>query len=291
MDTSSAQPRKHPPHRRWRRRLAVLAWNLAAAATVMVAGACIHLPADNPAYPTTNNEIATDLDRMRADPVPLERPVVVVSGYRSPPYAAARLARKLRTLTGDDRVTHSGGNVLIGTIETPARRLVAHVDQHYPSDDPDHTTEVDVVAISMGGLVARLAADDPALRGEPDGKRLRIHTLYTLGTPHTGARLAAYVRPDKASRDMRPGSAFTTDLNDRRANNPDPYPIVPYAILHDRLVGATHAAPPGQDPIWVPGRVFFGHHLISTERRIYADIARRLRRETPLASPSAPPRD
>ena len=280
----------HTPRHKWRRRLVALAWTLAASLAVMVTGALIHLPAHNPAYPATNAQVAAEIRRMQAEPVPLARPVVVVSGYRSPSGAASLLASNLRTLTGDDRVTHVG-DPFADTIESLTRTLVAHVEAEYPSDDPASTTEVDVVAISMGGLVARLAADNPALRGEPAGKRLRIHTLYTLGSPHTGARLAAYVRPDRAARDMRPGSDFITDLNNRRAESKDTYPIVSYAILHDRLVGATHASPPGQDPIWVPGRVFFGHHLISTEKRIYADIALRLRTEAPLGAPSAPPCD
>ena len=69
------------------------------------------------------------------------------------------------------------------------------------------------------------------------------------------------------------------------------YEIVPYAVLRDGMVGATNTAPPGQEPIWVSGRLFMSHLLIALESRIYTDVALRLRGEQPLGSPSEPPRD
>ncbi|MFG0306319.1 MAG: esterase/lipase family protein [Phycisphaerales bacterium JB040] len=253
---------------------------------------CVHLARDNPDYAASDREVREQARRLRDEPVTLERPVLVLSGYRSPAGSAWILRDDLEELTGDDRI-HSLSYPLADTIEDPARQAVALVERLYPSDDPEWTTEVDVVAISMGGLVARLAAADPALRGaDADGdrgKRLKIGTLYTLASPHRGAVMAERVRPDQASRDMAPGSSFLSALDAELASAG--FEIVPYAVLRDGMVGATNTAPPGQEPIWVPGRLIFSHFLIALEDRIKTDVALRLRGETPLGSPGEPPRD
>lgn len=268
----------------------------------------------NPAYPRTKDDISAALDRMRADPVGLARPLVVLSGYRSPSGAASLLADKIARATGADR----DADILVlsypfaDSIEHLGQRVAAAVEARWPSDDPAHTTEVDVVAISMGGLVARLAElpfDDQAALAHaagrplpaPSGKRLNIRALYTLGSPHRGAVLAELVALDPAARSMLRGSPLLSALDARVASRPAATPepkhqpttmtIVPYAVLNDRWVGATRAAPHGQDPIWIPGRAFLSHHLISTEPRILADLCARLRGEAPLAEPSAPPHD
>ena len=67
------------------------------------------------------------------------------------------------------------------------------------------------------------------------------------------------------------------------------YEIVPYAVLRDRWVGATRSAPVGQEPVWVPGRLIFSHHMVGLDRRIQTDLARRLREEEPLGQSSEPP--
>lgn len=261
-----------------------------ACASALVSAGCFTVHRHNPAFPATWRQIADEHARMRAESVGLTRPVLVLSGYRSPSLVARRLAYEIRRLTGAERdEVVSLAYLDAGTIEEPARRAVAFVERSFPSDDPVWTTEVDVVAVSMGGLVARLAAADPGLRGEPGGKRLRIGTLYSLASPHRGARLAARIRPDRAARDMRPGSALLAELD--RALSDRSYEMVPYAVLRDGWVGARHAAPVGQDPIWVPGRWVMSHHLVSFNRRILADLGRRLRGEEPLGRASEPPRE
>ena len=244
----------------------------------------------NPAFTATSDEISRDRERMRGAPVELERPVVVLSGYRSPSGASSGLARQIRKLTGaeHDQVVPIA-YAFAGTIETPAGKVIDRVEQNFPSDDPVWTTEVDVVAISMGGLVARLAAAEPELRGEPDGKRLKIGTLYTLASPHRGVVLADWVAVDSASRDMVEGSEFLSTLD--AAFVSAGYELVPYAVLRDGWVGATRAAPVGQEPIWVPGRLMMSHHMVSMNRRIQTDLARRLHGEEPMGRPSQPPRN
>jgi len=261
-----------------------------ACAMGLVGGGCITLDRHNPAFPASGEEITADRARMLADPVRLECPVVVLSGYRSPSLSSAALARQLRNLTGaSSEEIVSMGYFFAGTVEAPAGNVVDFVERRFPSDDPEWTSEVDVVAISMGGLVARLAAADPGLRDEPGGKRLRIKTLYTLASPHRGAILADWLTIDSASRDMVAGSEFLQILDAALVDAE--YEVVSYAVLRDGWVGATRSAPVGQEPIWVPGRLFLSHHMVSLNRRIQTDIARRLRGEEALGGPSEPPRD
>lgn len=256
----------------------------------LTGGGCVQIERFNPDFPATHEEILADRQRMRDNPVDLERPVIVLSGYRSPSGASAGLARQIRRLTGAQREQVVPiAYAFAGTIERPAAKVVELVEQRFPSDDPQWTTEVDVVAISMGGLVARLAAAESELRGEPGGKSLRIGTLYTLASPHRGAVLADWLTLDRASRDMVAGSGFLQSLD--AALGEAEYEVVPYAVLRDGWVGATRAAPVGQDPIWVPGRLFLSHHMVSMNRRIQTDLARRLRGEEPVGGPSQPPWD
>lgn len=250
---------------------------------------CIRVGPTNPNYDASFADVREEMSRMKAEPVELDRPVLVLSGYRSPAGSAFMLKHAIGSLTGEDNSVHSLSYPLEGSIESPASKAVAYIEELYPSDDPEWTTEVDVVAISMGGLVARLAASDPELRDEPGGKRLKIGTLYTLATPHRGAAMSETVRPDKAARDMQEGSRFLAQLNEQL--EAADYEIVPYAVLRDGMVGATNTAPHGQEPIWVSGRLFMSHLLIALESRIYTDVALRLRGEEPLGSPSEPPRD
>lgn len=58
--------------------------------------------------------------------------------------------------------------------------------------------QVDVVAHSMGGVVARLALVDPQAAR-------RVHTLVTLGTPHGGTQAARFAGSGRA-KDLRPDS-------------------------------------------------------------------------------------
>lgn len=290
------EPRRMEGVRRWIKRGLIGGVILA----VSLGGAsCVHLDRANPAFLATTAEINTAREHMLTTPVGVQRPVVVLSGFRSPPGSSAALAGQIRKLTGADQgQVRYLSYMWSDTVEGPARKVAAFVEGHWPSDDPAWTTEVDVVAISMGGLVARTAAAEPELRDEPGGKRLNIHTLYTLASPHRGAILADRIAVDTASRSMVAGSDFLQDLDDAwtsthpgGADSQAAYEIVPYAVLRDRWVGATRSAPIGQEPIWVPGRLIFSHHLVGFNRRIQTDLARRLRGEEPLAQPSEPPRN
>jgi len=65
---------------------------------------------------------------------------------------------------------------------------------------------VDMVAHSLGGIVARLAIEDHGLAGS-------VHTLVTLGTPHQGTHPARYANTP-CLRDLRLDSPLVARLRD-----------------------------------------------------------------------------
>jgi hypothetical protein len=245
----------------------------------------------NPAFALSIDEAAREAVRMRADPRPLARPVVVIGGYRAWTIASTSLASRLCAMTCHDPTMFAGMAYPWSTdFSKIAARVCALVERRWPSADPHgkDTREVDVVGVSMGGLVARAAA--AGLAQPHTNRRLRIGRLFTLGTPHRGAKLAELARPDAAARDMRPGSPFLTTLDGDLANAS--YELVCYTRLRDTWVGASRTAPPGHRPHWVSGWRVLSHVTISMDTRILVDIARRLRREPPMTGqPGPPPHD
>ncbi len=251
---------------------------------------CGSIELANPAYPLTNAQVREQLATLKcAEPATLERPVVVLAGYRGVPSLTNRLASHLALYTGAPRdqffpITYTFGS----NMDNIAELIVARVDRHWPSDDPDETIEVDVVGISMGGLMGRYAAM-PAGDRPFEGKRLKIRRLFTIASPHRGALLADKIALDKAAKNMKTGSAFLTRLDAALAEAD--YELIPYAVLNDDWVGATRTAPPGFEPIWSPGRRAFSHFNASDDPRILLDIALRLRGDAPVGQPSTPPSD
>ena len=84
--------------------------------------------------------------------------------------------------------------------------VVREVEKKWPSGDEAQTVPVDVVGVSMGGLVARWAALAPGRADTGDGrtagggctKRLNIVRLFTFSSPHRGAVMAETVHIDPA---------------------------------------------------------------------------------------------
>ena len=249
---------------------------------------CVGCSADkplNPSFALGYNDAKVVLNEMKRAPKPLERPLVVAAGIHDPGLIAPSLVRKLRDLTSDaDRVLSvSFFGLSLLTFDACRDHLVDAIDQAFPSDDPEMTTEVDVIGYSMGGLVARLAATKNA-----SGKQLRIKRLFTISTPHRGAKLAKLPTLDDRTIDMRAGSAFLADLDSQLPNAE--YELLTYTRLGDMIVGAENAGAPGASAWWVANPPFSPAHLAaSTDPRILADIARRLRNEEPFATnPPAP---
>lgn len=246
------------------------------------------LPHDNPDFAISPDDLALAIERLRATPMAPPRPVLVLAGYRAWQIMVAHTARRLHDLVGGPADMFAPlAYPHCGDIERIARLVVRHVEKIWPNREPHRTTEIDVVGVSMGGLVARLAAQLPLEDGQ---KRLRINRLFTLGTPHNGAILAGKIALDRAAKDMKPGSPFLDRLNSTLQTAK--YELVCYARLNDRWVGATRCAPPGRDPYWVSGTRVFSHVTITSDERLLADIALRIRGETPIArKASRPPMD
>jgi hypothetical protein len=254
----------------------------AATASVLAAGGCAQ-PA-NPSFPLTSADAKIAWAAMQDYHRPLARPILVLGGIYDPGLAAAKVESSLRQVLCDsdhNRIIHVG---FLDTLSFngAANKAIEALDRRFPGVDPDQTIEVDVVGFSMGGLVARYAASNAYFA--ESGRRLRIHRLYTVSSPHTGARLAWIPIPDSRIIDMRSGSEFLERLNGEPCN----YEIIAYARLDDAVVGEDNAAPPGQRPYWLSKQVF-SHASAYSDKRILADIARRLREEQPFTrKPAAP---
>lgn len=242
----------------------------------------------NPSLPATMSEAKDILEEMEDDPKPGPRPVVVLGGYLDVGINRVQLDRRLRRVLGEDAELIGLSFPLSLNFDTCRRRVIKQVEAAFPSDDPTQTVEVDVVAFSMGGVIARYAAMPPA-EGDDDAlPRLRIARLFTIATPHRGATLAQFPNFDPRVRDMKAGSAFLAQLDAHAEQSP--YPIYPYVRLGDPIVGAENAAPGEEHAWWVdPPLVTANHIQALVDPRIVADIALRLRGEQPLATlPRAP---
>jgi triacylglycerol lipase len=86
-------------------------------------------------------------------------------------------------------------------VRVAARRLAETVEDLVASTG---YRRVHVIGHSMGGLVARYYVQ--RLGGDA-----RVHTLVTLGTPHSGT-VPAYLLPVRLGRQLRPGSDLMTEL-------------------------------------------------------------------------------
>lgn len=244
-----------------------------------VAAGCGGPQVVNPSFPTTMEWAERDLARMAQDPQPLERPLVVIGGFVDPGFAAVALHDQMARCTGDHRIATISLFECMN-FEECCRKIVGVVGRAFPSDDPRQTSEVDVIGYSMGGLAARLAAE-----GGPSGSiapRLRIHRLFTIDAPNQGAARAAQMPVlHPLQREMRPGSAVLVALNAR----PPGYPVFAYVRLNDQPIGVPNAGVAGCPLWWVATPPFSNPHMgASQDPRILADIARRLRGQTPLAS-------
>ncbi len=230
----------------------------------------------NPSFTLSLSDARADLRAMCKEPKSLERPVVVLAGFFDPGIASWKAADMLREATGEDDRIISVSFLTTSTFDQCRSRVIEAVEKKFPSDDSTWTVDVDVVGISMGGLVGRYGAALP-IDGSDDAKRLRVRHLFTIGSPHKGASMAKLPTLDKRQLMMRAGSDFLAHLH---ASDID-YEIVPYVRLGDTIVGVENAAPEGVTPWWVGNEPLeLAHMQAFDDPRIIADIARRLRGES-----------
>ena len=237
----------------------------------------------NPSFTLEYEEAKQQLVDMSQRPTELQRPVIVLGGWGDPGFVASSISKRMKIATGDQRIIAVNYFGTSGFDES-ARKTIKLVEKYFPSDDPLQTVEVDVIGFSMGGLVGRYAAMPVTETGEREWrKRLNIRTLYTISSPHKGAKVAWAAWWDKSARDMKPNSDFIKMLaNDYQKH--ERYNIVAYTRLEDMIVGEENAAPDGVELWWVDNRPFqTAHGNSGTDRRFLADIAARLRGEPTFA--------
>ncbi|HEX4123575.1 MAG TPA: hypothetical protein VHY37_02550 [Tepidisphaeraceae bacterium] len=235
----------------------------------------------NPSFAVTHAQARADIAQMRRDPKPLDRPVVIVGGFLDPNLTACNESCFLRSVTVHPAIIRVS-LFTAGSFADCRQRIIDDVDKALPPTDTQWTAEVDVIGNSLGGLAARYAAapsDDPK-----HPRRLRIARLFTISSPLRGARLARVIALTQFHRDMIPGSKFLQSLawSDAFAT----YTTVSYVHLGDQTVGPTNAALPGMRPYWLTDSFWVPPHMGAMyDPRILADVARRLRDESPLTAP------
>jgi pimeloyl-ACP methyl ester carboxylesterase len=130
---------------------------------------------------------------------PGARPVILVHGFFTTPWSMGFLWLDLRR-RGVGPLHLLDYHPALGPIERFAAQLAALVERVAGPDG-----QVDVIAHSMGGLVAaRYARDHPR----------RVANLVALGTPFHGTRLWA-MSVGASLPQMRPGSAFLAETVER----------------------------------------------------------------------------
>jgi pimeloyl-ACP methyl ester carboxylesterase len=124
------------------------------------------------------------------------RPVLFVHGLAGHPgnFAGMRTFFRISSRTRTYAIVLPGGD----RIPAQATALANALKEICRANSLPETAQVDIVAHSMGGLVSRLMLDDADLRA-------RVHTLVTLGTPHTGTWAARYASTEQTM-DLRPTS-------------------------------------------------------------------------------------
>ena len=241
----------------------------------------------NPSFPLTRERAQRDLERISRDPQPLRRPILILGGFADPGFGGLVVGNDMRRYLPRDAKVITVSFLFCDSFAACRNRVIAAVDRECPTDDPTQTSEVDVIGLSMGGLVGRYCA-------APDvpGRRLRVHTLFTASSPLSGAlRAERWPRLLTMQKDMLPGSDFYRRLDDaERAVGGAEYELVPYVRLGDTVVGPQYAAPSGRTAWWVPGPPGeLAHVGAMTDPRILSDVLRRLRGEKPWTKqPPAP---
>ncbi len=247
-------------------------------------GAGCSAPA-NPSFPLSVPDAKAALRRMEDNPKPLRRPIVILGGYHDPGLGTLLWRNEVRRWAPDARII-AVSYPFSRDFDQCRRDVIAAVDRACPTDDPKATAEVDVIGASMGGLVGRYAAV-----AKPGERRLNVVRLITVSSPHRGAAWAGLPAMSRLHADMRRESPFLRKLAQaEEATAADDYELVAYVRKGDRIVGADNAAPAGMKAWWVPDRPLESPHFgASLDPRIRADVARRLRGETPFTTePPAP---
>ncbi|MDX3579396.1 MULTISPECIES: esterase/lipase family protein [unclassified Streptomyces] len=129
-------------------------------------------------------------------------PVVLLHGFIDNRSVFVLLRRSLAQ-HGRHRVESLNYSPLTCDIRTAAELLGRHIEEIC---ERTGSVQVDVVGHSLGGLIARYYVQ--RLGGD-----VRVRMLVTLGTPHSGTRVAPLANAHPIVRQMRPGSAVIEELS------------------------------------------------------------------------------
>ncbi|MDK1472791.1 alpha/beta fold hydrolase [Streptomyces sp. 549] len=133
--------------------------------------------------------------------IPGPRPVLLLHGFVDNRSVFALLRRSLAR-NGWQQVVCLNYSPLTCDVRTAAESLGRSIEELCAVTGHQ---QVDVVGHSLGGLIARYYAQ--RLAGDT-----RVHTLVTLGTPHSGTSAAAPLSVHPIVRQMRPGSELIEEL-------------------------------------------------------------------------------
>ncbi|GAA5212777.1 esterase/lipase family protein [Streptomyces thinghirensis] len=128
-------------------------------------------------------------------------PVILLHGFIDNRSVFLLLRRSLAQ-HGRHQIESLNYSPLTCDIRTAAELLGRHVEEICQRTGSER---VDIVGHSLGGLIARYYVQ--RLAGD-----LRVRTLVTLGTPHTGTRVVPLANAHPIVRQMRPGSAVLEEL-------------------------------------------------------------------------------
>jgi pimeloyl-ACP methyl ester carboxylesterase len=134
-------------------------------------------------------------------PTQAKPPVVLLHGFIDNRSVFVLLRRSLLQ-HGHRHLESLNYSPLTCDIRTAAELLGRHIEEIC---ERTGSKQVDVVGHSLGGLIARYYVQ--RLGGD-----LRVRTLVTLGTPHSGTRVVPLADAHPIVRQMRPGSDVLTEL-------------------------------------------------------------------------------
>jgi pimeloyl-ACP methyl ester carboxylesterase len=206
-------------------------------------------------------EAELDLKAMAGAPKPLPRPVLLLTGWMEPPSNWGRFRTWLESATcGCER------QIVCLDLRGPGG-LAAAVEKVLAAGE--ELGEVDVVAHSAGGLVAREAA-----RGVHGDRRLRIARLFAIATPHHGSpwgNLWPILPYPLQAADCRPASDFLVSL-DRDASTVS-MRIANYWSEGDVVVPRESAAAVGAEQhLYARPKGFFIHRRCAADPRLARDV-------------------
>ncbi|MFJ8634444.1 lipase family alpha/beta hydrolase [Streptomyces sp. NPDC093568] len=135
-------------------------------------------------------------------PTEAKPPVVLLHGFIDNRSVFVLLRRSLAQ-HGRHQVESLNYSPLTCDIRTAAELLGRHIEGIC---ERTGSRQVDIVGHSLGGLIARYYAQ--RLGGD-----LRVRTLVTLGTPHSGTRVVPLANAHPIVRQMRPGSSILDELS------------------------------------------------------------------------------